>query len=437
MWRSSRSFASIIYLLHHSEYVIGRNPRETRYNPSMPASRFPILFITSTRIGDAVLASGLLRRLIEEIPNARFTIVAGPIAAPLFRETPGLDALIPLPKEKHGMHWLRLWGRLRRRRWGLIVDMRNSPVSRFLQSQRRAIKKSAHSLPAPTHKVIEAARVLKVEDSPPGPLLFTSLETEAAADALIGRGGPILAVAPAANWVGKTWPAERFAVAAAELLGPGGPLADGRLMVIGGPDDRWATEAVSRVISRDRLIDLVGRTDLLTIYACLKRVRLFIGNDSGLMHMAAAAGAPTLGLFGPSDDRLYGPWGRHAQALRGPRDFESLKDADPQLNQAVCHMLDLPVNWVVRASRELFASSDADWRAEHMLEEPFGSEPSAGADIIRMTPAAEAGPTEPAPPPAPPAPRRRATVSRRAQAAAAIADDLPARLHPDDAPPEA
>lgn len=401
----------------------------------MSASRFPILFITSTRIGDAVLASGLLRRLIEEIPNARFTIVAGPLAAPLFRETPGLDALIPLPKEKHGLHWLRLWNRLRRRRWGLIVDMRNSPVSRFLQSQRRAIKKSAHGLPAPTHKVIEAARVLKVEDSPPGPLLFTSLETEAAADALVGTGGPILAIAPAANWVGKTWPAERFAVAAAELLGPDGPLADGRLMVIGGPDDRWATEAVSRVIARDRLIDLVGRTDLLTTYACLKRVRLFIGNDSGLMHMAAAAGAPTLGLFGPSDDRLYGPWGRHAQALRGPRDFESLKQADPDLNQAVCHMLDLPVNWVVRAARELHASSDADWRAEHGLHSlSAGTDPApTGADIIRMTPPPAVDFVEP---PAPPPARRRTTVSRRSQAAAAVADDLATGPHPDVIPPQ-
>ena len=64
----------------------------------MPSSRFPILFITSTRIGDAVLASGLLRRLIEEIPNASFTVVAGPVAAPLFRDLPNLDALIPLPK---------------------------------------------------------------------------------------------------------------------------------------------------------------------------------------------------------------------------------------------------------------------------------------------------------------------------------------------------
>ena len=331
----------------------------------MPDSRFPILLITSTRIGDAVLASGLLRRLIEEVPNARFTIVAGPLAAPLFRDTPGLDALIPLPKEKHGMHWLRLWAKLRSRRYGLIVDLRNSPVSRFLSAQKRALKRSSSSVGVPVHKVVEAARVLKLEDVVPAPMIYTSPETEAAADLIVGQGGPILAIGPAANWVGKTWPAERFAVAAADLLGPNGPMPDGRLMVVGGPDDRWAAEAVRRVIARDRLIDLVGRTDLLTVFACLKRARLFIGNDSGLMHMAAAAGAPTLGLFGPSDDRLYGPWGRHARALRGPREFESFVASDPELNQAVCHMLDLPVEWVVRAARALYAESEADWRSEH------------------------------------------------------------------------
>ena len=74
----------------------------------MPSTGFPILFITASRIGDAVLSSGLIRRLIEEIPNARFTIVAGPVAAPLFRDTPGLDELIALEKEKRGLHWLTL-----------------------------------------------------------------------------------------------------------------------------------------------------------------------------------------------------------------------------------------------------------------------------------------------------------------------------------------
>ncbi len=60
------------------------------------------------------------------------------------------------------------------------------------------------------HVVEEAARVLKVEDEPPGPYLFVSAETERRADELLGEQRPILALGPGADWVGKTWPAERF-----------------------------------------------------------------------------------------------------------------------------------------------------------------------------------------------------------------------------------
>jgi ADP-heptose:LPS heptosyltransferase len=132
----------------------------------------------------------------------------------------------------------------------------------------------------------------------------------------------------------------------------------GRLMILGGPDDRWTCEVVSRSIPRERMIDLVGKTDLLTAYACLKRARLFVGNDSGLMQLAAAAGAPTLGLFGPSDDRLYGPWGPDARALRGPREFDAFVKIDPTLSNQVCHMLDLPIDWVSKAARRLYADTE-------------------------------------------------------------------------------
>jgi ADP-heptose:LPS heptosyltransferase len=324
----------------------------------MAEPRFPILFITATRIGDAVLSSGLIKRLRDEIPHARFTIVAGPLAAPLFRDTPGLERVIAMTKAKSGLHWFDLWRQVRGRRWGLILDMRGSGLSRFLRARRRAVRRSLPAALGPIHKVAEAARVLKIEDEPAAPFFYTSPETEAQADALLGAGRPILAVAPAANWVGKTWPAERFAVLAAELLGPKGPMPGGRLMILGGPDDRWTCEVVSRSIPRDRMIDLVGRIDLLTAYACLKRARLFVGNDSGLMHLAAAAGAPTLGLFGPSDDRLYGPWGPNARALRGPREFEAFVKMDPTLSNQVCHMLDLPIEWVSRAARRLYAETE-------------------------------------------------------------------------------
>jgi ADP-heptose:LPS heptosyltransferase len=316
---------------------------------------FPILFIASSRIGDAVLASGLLKRLHDEVPEARFTIVAGPLSAPLFADMPNLDRVIVMEKTKGKGHWFKLWTQVRGRNWGLILDRRGSSIARFLRARRRAIHRTQPG--EPVHKVIESARLLKVADDPPGPYLFTSAETEACADSLLGEGGPILALAPAANWVGKTWPVERFAQLAVELMSPGGPLATGRLLILGGPDDRRAAEPLRRLLPRERCIDLTGEVDLLTAYACLKRVRLFVGNDSGLMHLAAAAGAPTVGLFGPSDDRLYGPWGPHTRVVRGPRSLAQLRALDPGFNQSVCHMFDLQVPQVAAAARELFQAT--------------------------------------------------------------------------------
>ena len=75
------------------------------------------------------------------------------------------------------------------------------------------------------------------------------------------------------------------------------------------------------------------------------------------MHLAAAAGAPTLGLFGPSDEALYAPWGPTAHALRGPRAFDAFLAVDPTLSHAVCHMMDLPVGEVLAAAEALIAQT--------------------------------------------------------------------------------
>ena len=78
--------------LHRSLPVLGANPR--------------ILFVTATRIGDAVLSTGLLAHLIERYPGARVTVTASPVSAPLFQGVPGLERLIALSKRRHARHWL-------------------------------------------------------------------------------------------------------------------------------------------------------------------------------------------------------------------------------------------------------------------------------------------------------------------------------------------
>ena len=320
----------------------------------MAARRFSILFIASSRLGDAVLSSGLIRSLVDEVEGARFTIVASELTAPLFEQVPGLDRIIVMEKRPLSMHWYALWRQVRNRHWGLIVDTRGSPISGFLRRSRRAVHKPGG---APVHKVVEAARLLKLEHDPPAPYLYVSDDFRARADRATIGDGPIVAVAPAANWVGKMWPAEHYAQVARTLLGTGGDLAGGRLMVLGGPGDRVVAGPLLNAVPKDRRIDMVDRVPLLVLFAALAKARLFIGGDSGLMHLAAAAGAPTLGLFGPSDERLYAPWGEHVRTVRGPRAFAEIKARDTRLNHPVCHMTDLRPSAVIAAARSLLAET--------------------------------------------------------------------------------
>jgi len=298
-----------------------------------------------------------VKRLSDEIPGARFTIVGSALTAPLFIDTPGLAELIVMEKKAGAGHWFELWSKTRKTKWGLVVDLRGSGVAAALRPRRRAVHKGGgpHE-----HKVIEAARVLTLESDPPAPFLFASQETEARARAITAGRGPILAMAPAANWLGKTWPAERFALVARQLLADGGALEGGRLMVLGGPEDHGALEPVKAAVGRDRLIDIPPREELIVLYAALKRTRLFIGNDSGLMHLAAAAGVPTLGLFGPSDETLYAPWGPKARVVRGPRTFDQFVALDPNLNQAIGHMMDLSTGNVMEAAERLIRDTDVE-----------------------------------------------------------------------------
>jgi len=265
-----------------------------------------ILFVTATRIGDAVLSTGLLSYLIERHPQARLTIAAGPVAAPLFEAVPGVERLIVVSKERWRLHWARLYAATADSCWDLVVDLRGSALVWFLRAgERRVMRKSA----VDEHKVRQLARVLAL-DPPPSPRLWTAPRHDRAAEALIPPGAPVLAIGPAANWRGKQWRAERFAQLAQRLTAPDGPLPNARVAVFAAAHERAQAEPLLSAVPPARAIDLVGRTDLLSAAAALRRCALFVGNDTGLMHIAAAVGVPTLGLFGPSPTAQYAPWGR-------------------------------------------------------------------------------------------------------------------------------
>jgi heptosyltransferase III len=271
-----------------------------------------ILFVTATRIGDAVLSTGILRHLIDRYPDARLTIAAGPVAAPLFEAVPRLEQLIIVHKRRLALHWLPLYAAVGRRRWDLVVDLRGSALAWLLRARGRKVIAKGDGR---EHRVRQLARVFDL-DPPPGPRLWTAPLHDRHAALQVPAGGPVLAIGPAANWRGKQWRGERFAELALRLTGPDGLLPGARVAVFAAAHERSQALALLDALPRHRLIDLVGRIDLLTAAAALRRCALFIGNDTGLMHIAAAIGTPTLGLFGPSPIEKYAPWGAWTAVVR-------------------------------------------------------------------------------------------------------------------------
>ncbi|HTQ71931.1 MAG TPA: glycosyltransferase family 9 protein [Acidocella sp.] len=260
-----------------------------------------ILFITSSRIGDAVISCGILERLRLTYPQARFTIACGTVAQGVFTRFPALERLIVFEKESYDRHWPRLWTKLVGHVWDIAVDVRGSGITLVLAARKRHILKGGRR---PGRRYAQLGAALGFAP-PPLPVAWTAPQDDAKAAALLGAG-PIIALAPTANWEGKIWPAERFISLFYELAAR---LPGARAAVFGGPGEAEAALAAPVLKALPDAVDLVGRLSLPEAAACLRRSEIFIGNDSGLMHLAAAAGTPTLGLFGRSRASEYAPAG--------------------------------------------------------------------------------------------------------------------------------
>jgi lipopolysaccharide heptosyltransferase II len=141
---------------------------------------------------------------------------------------------------------------------------------------------------------------LRPEDQEQGDQLLTWLR--------IGHA-PLVLLSPSARYSFKAWPLERFAAVADWLADQGavvGLIGHQREMLIG-------QQIINLTKSKPR--NLMGQTRLLQLASLMKRSALFVGNDGGLMHMAAAVGCPVLGLFGPTDPHVWGPRGNHVSVI--------------------------------------------------------------------------------------------------------------------------
>lgn len=282
-----------------------------------------ILFITSSRIGDAVLSSGLLSYMASNEENAKITIACGPLATSLFEGSPNVERIIPVKKEPYNKHWIKLWRAVIGTKWDIVVDLRDSAVSRLIRAKRRYI--FGKHIDKSQHKVLQNAAVMKLTDAPK-PKLYYSIPQQEQAQELIPDGTPVVGIGPTANWAGKTWPVERFIEIIKWMSAPSGLMPDARIAVFAAPGEEEIAQKLLATIPKERALDVIAKTSPGAAAATLARCDFYIGNDSGLMHCAAAAGIPTIGVFGPSYPHLYAPWGKHTAYARTPETFDELID---------------------------------------------------------------------------------------------------------------
>lgn len=302
-----------------------------------------LLFLAPEDLGEAVLATGALAHLLKDGTGA--VIVCGPDAAPLFRAVPGLEAMQIRPSGPTGA-WAA-WLKLPRRQFDILIDAQGGVLGRVVKARRRVALAPASVV---RRRCEEWADAVGAERAL-APRLWLDERARTAAAKVAPGSAPLLLLAPGGVTRAKRWPPERYAAVARRLAG--GSLAGASIVVLGAAArDCEITSTIVSSLDADGVAasDFGAGLDLLAAAALMERATLCVGNDNALTHIAAAMGAPTLTLFGPTDERVRAPHGPRVRTLRG-RPYEEIAALDDL--DASSAMEDVSIDAVEAAALEL------------------------------------------------------------------------------------
>lgn len=341
-----------------------------------------ILVIKLRYIGDTVLLTPALRAIKARHPDSHVTALVNDWTAPVLRANPFLDELIPFPRSraKSGGRFRRLrlqWEflrRLRRSGFDLVIDLTDADraaICAFATGAPRRVGFNAEGrwrgrlltdiVTADERQHIvdyHFAALARAGIPEAGRELFLSVDPAEAAqvDAFLASRGVsgndfLLLIHPGARWKGKCWPPARFAEVASRLAAR----CDARIVLASGPDaeERAILDELRLRMEVPHLL-FPPEGGLPRFIALCARSSLVIGNDSGPVHIAAAAGVPVVALFGPSLPSMWAPLGRRVATP------QALLDCCP-CGHTVCHrpekscMVLLSVDAVMEAVESVLA----------------------------------------------------------------------------------
>ena len=304
-----------------------------------PANDRRLLVVTLSNIGDLVLTTPVFEALAQNFPGVPIDVLGDARSIELLRAAPYAGEFFVRAKRAGWLAQWQLLRRMRRRRYEVIVDLRTPVLPWLLRARHRCINR--RSTPADIHAVLDHYAVIRALVEPVHPplcRLYVAADAAAVAARMtcVLSGKRWLAVAPGANWPGKKWPSSYFR----ELLILAKPYVDG-VIVLGSAAD--ASDCTTLQEAGLPMLETAGATSLTVAAALIARASLFIGNDSGLGHVAAALGVPSLTLFGHGRPQRYRPWGEQARVIMAPQAKLSLLEPKTVLAELTAALNRIPV----------------------------------------------------------------------------------------------
>ena len=346
--------------------------------PILPADPCRIAIVKPCCLGDVLMTTPVLTALRARYPHSTIDYAVGRHAAPAIAGHPDVTAIVDAGpgagRERRAI--LGLLRQLRAGNYDMCLVLERSPLFTVLPllagiPVRAGIDSGgrgfALNVRVPWDESLhEADLYLRVASALDLPTEGLQLRFEPNAIAIQaaetiwrehGLRGPVVAIAPSGganpgmDLPEKRWLPERFAALADRLHDEGATI-----LLLGGPGDR-AICAEVRAAMRSPCLDLSGHAPFAERGALLRRCALYVGNDSGPMHLAVAVGCPVVAIFGPTDVGLYSPY--HARARTVHRALPCSPcfvhgHFPPCPNQHAC-MRGLDVEHVLRACRELLS----------------------------------------------------------------------------------
>jgi lipopolysaccharide heptosyltransferase II len=272
-----------------------------------------VLFFTLSNFGDVILTLPVLDALRAEYPQALITVVVGPRAAEVFGNNPYINDLIIYDKYAPLKEKIKLFSRLKKERFDLVVDLRNTLYGALLPARFRTSpflrmpRDIRHMKQRNLYRLRMALKQNGLWATVKEKILYISPKDKDYINTLIEEGGiksnhQIIVVSPAAGGKTRRWPRENFIQLCKALA------ADYMIILIGRKQDKALTAYIKDKASSGKVFDFAGLTNLGQLAWLLKRASLVVVCDTGILQLASYLDTPIVALFGPSDEQRYGPW---------------------------------------------------------------------------------------------------------------------------------